>query len=328
MSPIATITLNPAIDQTVAITAFAANAVNRVDWEQADAGGKGVNVAAFLADFGESVSVTGFLGQDNRELFQRLFEQKGITDHFVPIAGKTRVNIKIVDDAQQQVTDINFPGATPTLADLDRLWRAVDALAADHDWFVLSGSLPQGVPVTLYWDLVSHLKRVGKTVVLDTSGAPLQAALAARPDLIKPNLKELQDLLGQPLASETEILQAAQTLIQGGLRWVVVSLGAEGAYFVSATAALHAQPAAIEVKSTVGAGDAMVAGTVAGLVKGADWADCARMGTAFSMGTLGLLGPHLPPTDQVRALGNRVVLRPLPLPVNASIGNTPSEMPQ
>ncbi|HEY9879213.1 MAG TPA: 1-phosphofructokinase [Leptolyngbyaceae cyanobacterium] len=312
---IATVTLNPAIDQTVAIAHFAANTVNRVDWEQSDAGGKGVNVASFLADFGEQVSVSGFLGQDNLELFQRLFQQKGLHNHFVPIAGKTRVNIKIVDDAQQQVTDINFPGAVPKADDLEKLWTAIDSLAKTHDWFVLSGSLPQGVPTTIYWDLVSHLKRAGKTVVLDTSGEPLKAALAARPDLIKPNLKELEDLLGHSLESEADILQAAVDLLQRGLRWVVVSMGAEGAYFVTATEALHAQPDTVEVKSTVGAGDAMVAGTIAGLVRGNDWTDCARMGTAFSMSTLGQLGPHLPPSDQVRSLGDRVTIRTLSLPI-------------
>ncbi|MBD0267749.1 MAG: 1-phosphofructokinase [Cyanobacteria bacterium Co-bin8] len=311
---IATVTPNPAIDQTVAIANFAANAVNRVDWEQSDAGGKGINVASFLADFDQSVSVTGFLGQDNLELFRRLFEQKGICDRSVAIAGKTRVNIKIVDDAQQQVTDINFPGAVPQPSDVEALWGAVDELAADHDWFVLSGSLPQGLPVTLYWDLVSHLKRIGKTVVLDTSGEPLKAALAARPDLIKPNLSELQDLLGHPLESEADILQAASELLQRGLRWVVVSMGAEGAYFVTAAAAFHAQPPPTEVKSTVGAGDAMVAGTVAGLVQGADWADCARLGTAFSLSTLGLLGPHLTNVETVRGLCDRIKLRSLTLP--------------
>ncbi|HEY9762865.1 MAG TPA: 1-phosphofructokinase [Trichocoleus sp.] len=317
---IATVTLNPAIDQTVAIAHFAANTVNRVDWEQADAGGKGVNVASFLADFGESVSVSGFLGQDNLELFQRLFEQKNIVNHCVSIAGKTRVNIKIVDDAQQQVTDINFPGAVPNADDLEKLWGAVDLLAETHDWFVLSGSLPKGVPVTIYWDLVSHLKRAGKTVVLDTSGEPLKAALAARPDLIKPNLSELQDLLGHPLETEADILQAAVDLIQRGLRWVVISMGAEGAYFITATEAVHAQPDRVDVKSTVGAGDAMVAGTIAGLVKGHAWGDCARLGTAFSMGTLGLLGAHLPPSDHVQNLCDRVTLRPLSLP-----NPTPSE---
>jgi 1-phosphofructokinase len=313
MSRVATVTPNPAIDQTVAIANFTANAVNRVDWDQSDAGGKGVNVASFLADFGQAVSVTGFLGQDNLEIFRRLFEQKGMGDCTIPIAGKTRVNIKIVDDAQQQVTDINFPGAVPQPEDVEALWGALDELAADHDWFVLSGSLPQGLPVTLYWDLVSHLKRIGKTVVLDTSGEPLKAALAARPDMIKPNLSELQDLLGHSLESEADIVQAARDLLQRGLTWVVVSLGAEGAYFVSAAEAFHAQPPPTEVKSTVGAGDAMVAGTLAGLVQGSDWADCARLGTAFSLGTLGLLGPHLPEAETVRGLCDRITLRPIAL---------------
>ncbi|HEY9734983.1 MAG TPA: PfkB family carbohydrate kinase, partial [Trichocoleus sp.] len=152
MTSIATVTLNPAIDQTVAVANFTANTVNRVAWEQSDAGGKGVNVASFLADWANEnpnslrISATGFLGAENRGLFQRLFDQKGICDRFVSIPGKTRSNIKIVDDAQQQVTDLNFPGAVPQVEHLDRLWNALGELTASHDWFVLSGSLPKGVP--------------------------------------------------------------------------------------------------------------------------------------------------------------------------------------
>ncbi len=107
---IATVSLNPAIDQTALVPNFTAGAVNRVLREQSDAGGKGVNVASFLAHFGLAVSVTGLLGDANSEPFVRLFREKGIVDRFVRVPGLTRVNVKIVDEAQDRVTDINFPG--------------------------------------------------------------------------------------------------------------------------------------------------------------------------------------------------------------------------
>lgn len=306
---IATVTLNPAIDQTAAIPQFTPDAVNRVAWEQADAGGKGVNVASFLADLGCAVSVTGFLGQDNPDLFQKLFQQKGITDRFVRVPGKTRVNVKIVDEIQSQVTDINFPGQPIPAAALPQLEAAIDSLCSQQDWFVLSGSLPEGVPISLYHDRVKSLKDQGKSVALDTSGPALRHALPACPDLIKPNIVELRELLGQPLDSETALLQAAQELIQTGIRWVVVSMGAEGAWFVDETMAVHAQPGAIEVKSTVGAGDAMVAGTVFALAQGKSLEECARWGTACSMGALTQIGPRLPPLEEIRAHADRVQIR-------------------
>ena len=126
---IATITLNPAIDQTVAIPNFLAGSVNRVRDFRCDAGGKGVNVAAFLADFGLPVTATGFLGQENPHLFERFFKQKNITDRFVRIAGRTRTGIKIIDETKQETTDINFPGQAPTPADLQVLLKIIDQLS-------------------------------------------------------------------------------------------------------------------------------------------------------------------------------------------------------
>ena len=119
---IVTVTLNASIDQTAGIPNFAAGQVNRVAWEQSDAGGKGVNVASFLADFGYAIAVTGVLGTDNQELFLRLFAEKKLIDRFVRIPGHTRVNIKVVDDARHQVTEINFPGVTVEAEKIDEVF--------------------------------------------------------------------------------------------------------------------------------------------------------------------------------------------------------------
>ena len=127
---IATITINPAIDQTVAIADFSAGRVNRVQDFRSDAGGKGVNVAAFLADYGLPVTATGFLGRENSRLFERFFRQKKITDRFVRIAGSTRTGIKIIDEVKQQTTDINFPGQPPTPADIQSLLKIIDTRSA------------------------------------------------------------------------------------------------------------------------------------------------------------------------------------------------------
>lgn len=308
---IATVSLNPAIDQTALVPNFAAGAVNRVEHEQSDAGGKGVNVASFLAQFGLSVAVTGILGENNIEPFVRLFVEKGIVDRFVRLPGLTRVNVKIVDERQDRVTDINFPGLSVGTDDLARLNEKIDALAADTGWFVLSGSVPEGVPNTVYADLVTSLKNRGKTVVLDASGPAFAAAIPAAPDVIKPNIEELQELVGRNLAGHGDIVAAAKQLIDRGIGLVAVSMGPDGALFVERDAAVLAVPPNITVKSTVGAGDAMVAGIVTATLRGLDLADRARLATAFSLGALGEIGPRLPPPDVVESFMPRVRIQPV-----------------
>ncbi|MBD2461891.1 1-phosphofructokinase [Oscillatoria sp. FACHB-1407] len=316
---IATITLNPAIDHTASIPYFQAGAVNRVEWEQIDPGGKGVNVASFLTDFGFSVTVSGFLGKDNADLFHQFFAQKQIQNQFVAIAGKTRVNVKIIDAAQHQVTDINFPGQTPAEADVADLYGAIANLAQTCDWFVLSGSIPAGLSPNIYGKLVAQLKAQGKTVVLDASGEGLRQAVPFAPYAIKPNIDELQELIGHSLSKgamessppDAVIAQAAQTLVTQGIHTVVVSMGARGAIFAEADQTLLARPPRIEVVSTVGAGDAMVSGLITGKLRGLALADCARLATAFSIGALSQVGPRLPPIQTVESFIDTVEIQPL-----------------
>ena len=306
---IATVTLNPAIDQSVAIAGFTAGEVNRVDWEQSDPGGKGVNVASFLADLGLRVAVTGFLGRENAVAFDRLFVQKGMTDAFVRIPGNTRVNVKIIDDVQHRITDINFPGQSASADDVAALRDKLAALLPDHDWFVLSGSVPAGIPVALYGELLKMLKSAGKRVVLDTSGEPLRDAIREAPFAIKPNIAELEELLGESLPTEAAVVDAARRLVREGIECVVVSMGKQGALFVDVHECLFAIPPAVAVKSTVGAGDAMVAGLVAGRIRGWSLTDCARLATATAAGALTQLGPWLPTAQTIESLMQQVTVR-------------------
>jgi 1-phosphofructokinase len=306
---VATVTLNPAIDHSVGIAGFAAGEVNRVDWEQSDPGGKGINVASFLADLGVGVAVTGFLGSENAIAFDRLFAQKGMTDSFVRIPGKTRVNVKIIDEAQHRITDINFPGQPASDADIAALREKLLALMPDHEWFVLSGSVPVGVPTGLYAEWVRLLKSAGKRVVLDTSGEALRTAIREAPFAIKPNIAELEELLGEYLPTRAAVIEAARRLLRTGIQYVVISMGKEGALFVDAGECLLAVPPAVEVKSTVGAGDAMVAGFVAAQIRGWSLADCARLATATAVGALTQLGPRLPTAQAVESLMQQVTVR-------------------
>jgi len=306
---VATITLNPAIDQTVSIPNFQAGKVNRVQGSQSDAGGKGVNVASNLADFGLPVSVTGFLGEENTHLFERLFAQKKIADRFVRILGSTRIGIKISDEVNQETTDINFPGQTPTQADIHALMDIVDALIPDHGWFVMAGSIPAGCPQDIYRDLVERVTRQGRSVALDTSGEGLRLALPAIPTLVKPNLDELQELIGHPLPTQAEVIVAARQWLSRGMQTVVVSMGSQGALFVEADQVILAKPPRVNVISTVGAGDAMVSGVVAGKIRAASLAECARLGTSFAVSVISRVGSGLPAKEVIEAIKQQVVIQ-------------------
>jgi 1-phosphofructokinase len=301
-----TVTLNPAIDRTVTISNFAAGKVNRVEVVSDNPGGKGVNVASALADYGRTVAVTGFLGADNAASFESLFQRKSIADRFVRIPGRTRVGIKITDPVQSQTTDINFPGPEPAPGALEGLRKEIEAL--DAPWFVLAGSLPPGVDAGIYGEFVTALKARGRGVLLDTSGDPLQGAVEAAPRIVKPNIHELEDLLGRPLAGVEEILAAGRKLIALGIELVAVSMGRDGACFVTAEDAVIAVPPDIEVKSTVGAGDAMVAGILAGQIRGLGLGDCARLATAFSLDALSRLEPGVTSPEAIEAAMASVTL--------------------
>ncbi|HEX6303466.1 MAG TPA: 1-phosphofructokinase [Anaerolineales bacterium] len=308
---VATVTLNPAIDQTVSIPNFQAGKVNRVKHSQSDPGGKGVNVASFLADFGFPVAVTGFLGEENTLLFERLFAKKRIEDRFVRIAGSTRIGIKITDEVNKETTDINFPGQAPAAPDIDALFQIVEALIADCSWFVMAGSIPAGCSPDIYAELVRFVTSHGRAVALDSSGEGLRRALPATPTLIKPNIDELQDLVGRKLATQAEVVAAARGLLEQGMETVVVSMGAQGAIFVEANDAVLAQPPQVTVKSTVGAGDAMVSGTVAGKIQDAPLAECARLGTAFSASAISHIGSGLPSLEGIETIKRQVMVREL-----------------
>lgn len=309
---VVTVTLNPAIDQTIAIPGFTAGEVNRVAYYQSDAGGKGVNVASNLADYGLRAAVTGFLGKENDQIFKQLFTHKDITDRFVRIEGSTRVGLKIIDPTIHQTTDINFPGQTAGPEDITQLKQILKELAAKTNMFVLAGSVPASMPVTIYRDLVELLKEAGKIVCLDTSGKPLQEALQASPDFIKPNDDELSELVGRKLNSNLEILEAAQALGQQyKISSMTVSMGKKGAIFLDGTEKLLAVPGKVEVKSSVGAGDAMVAGVVAGKLKGLSLADTARLATAFSMNAVSRLGSGLASKEVLESFAGQVSIEML-----------------
>ncbi len=309
MSPIVTLTLNPAIDQTVVLDALEPGNVHRARDVRVHAGGKGVNVACCLADWGLPVTATGILGADNAVPFTQVLAQKGIADRFVRVPGETRTNLKLLDRRSGDTTDINLPGLVVTHESLAAAEATLLDLAADT-WVVMAGSLPGALPPDTYAVLTGRLKALGSRVVLDASGPPLAAALAggpeALPDVVKPNRHELEEWAGHALPTLDAVLTAGMGLRERGIPVVVVSLGPEGALVLTPEGAVHAEPPATEIASTVGAGDALVAGLVAALRAGLDPDATARLAVAFAAGKLTRAGANLPPRAGVEALARTI----------------------
>lgn len=312
-----TVALNPALDHTIELERFVPGEVNRALRMQIQVGGKGFNVASCLSDFGIPTAVTGLIGTENAESFEALFQSKGIQDQCFHLDGQTRVNTKLVDLATNQTTDINMPG--PVLKEatrqmlLDGLLARIASLMGTVRWVVLAGSLPPDWPDDTYNHLARHVAKLGGKVVLDASGPALASGLEAGPEIIKPNRDELAELTGGALDDLTALVAAGRRLLcrRCGPTTVVVSLGAEGALFLDRAQTLLAHPPQVDLISTVGAGDAMVAGIVAAQLGGLTLADCARLATAFSAAKLARLGPHLPTPEEVRALAATIQLTEL-----------------
>lgn len=302
---ILTLTPNPAIDQTLEIAGFAAGQVNRVLTSRMDAGGKGINVASILADLQVPTVVTGFLGEQNAAIFEKHFAAKRLEDRFVRVPGANRVGIKVVNTENRETTDINFPGLQIGEESMTRLMRQVEELVVDGAWCVLSGSLPTGLNPDFYALLIARVHVLGGRVVLDTSGEPLRRAVAESPDILKPNLAELEELFGEKISTPQQALDAATRLRGDREALVVVSMGSDGALFCDGETALLARPPRVSVYSTVGAGDAMVAGIVWAQIQGLDLGETARLATAFGAHAVTRCEAGVE-IDQVRALMHQV----------------------
>ena len=311
MARILTITLNPALDLTVRVPHLEPGEVNRSQALLSHAAGKGLNVAQVLADLGHSLTVSGFLGEDNQQAFNALFARRGFADAFIRVPGETRSNIKLAED-DGRVTDINGPG--PHVNDLAQhaLLDKLDHIAASHDAVVVAGSLPRGVSAQWLRELVLRLKALGCKVILDTSGEALKEGLRAGPWLVKPNAEELSEALGHPVSSVASQVAAATELQTLGISHVVISHGADGVnWFSRGTQPLQALPPKVRVASTVGAGDSLLAGMVHGLISGHSPEQTLRGATAIAAMAVTQIGFGISDALQLVALESGVNVRAL-----------------
>ena len=253
-----TINLNPAIDKTMYLREFQYGKTNRPYRVVEDGAGKAINAAIVLAELGNRVGVIGLSHADGGIIRTRL-EELHIPYDFLEAEGRTRVNIKIFDESKQTVTEINEPGGREEEKNLEAVAAKIYATAQTGDMVILTGRLPDGCRSGYYAELVRDLKTKGVRCVLDASGDALRQGIQARPYFIKPNKDELCELYGAQDANMHELAKMAVELADTGIRYVMVSMGGEGALLTNGLDVLYAQAPQVEVKSTVGAGDSMLA---------------------------------------------------------------------
>ena len=292
---IVTVTPNPSVDRTLEVAQLSPGQVLRATSVRIDAGGKGVNVTRALVANGHPTIAVLPLGGGDGHLLAQLLVETGIPHRAVPTAATTRSNIT-VSEPDGTITKINAPGQPLSRVELDALVHAAEAALPGASWLVGCGSLPDGAPADLFATLADRAHAAGVLVAVDSSGTSLEAALAARPDLIKPNLDELAQLVGRPLHTLEDVVAAAEEVRDAGPRTLVVSLGARGAVLVDGGEPLLGVPPRVEARSDVGAGDTLLAGFLAA---GGAGAEALRTGVAWAAAAVALPGTSVPGPDDI-----------------------------
>jgi 1-phosphofructokinase len=299
---IVTLTANPSVDRTIEVAALRPGTVIRARASRVDAGGKGVNVARALAAHGRKAKAVLPSGGAEGAQLEALLAGCGLDLLTVRIAGSIRANVTVVE-VDGTTTKLNEPGPRLSAGELDALASTLCDAAAAAEWVVLSGSLSPGAPAHWYAGIIRRLRGTGPRIAIDSSGQPLAEAIAARPDLVKPNREELAELAGRPIDTIADVVGAARTLNNNGVHAVLTSLGPAGAVLVRRDAAWRATAAAIEPRSTVGAGDALLAGYLAA---NGDGPGALAEAVAWGSAAAALPGSGMPGPGDISRAGVRV----------------------
>ena len=281
---ILTITLNPSVDIAYQLDTFHLDAVNRVEKVQKTAGGKGLNVTRVLKQIGEDVVATGFIGGEIGSYVKKQLTRNDIKNSFVEIGNDTRNCIAILHDGQQ--TEILEQGPTIQEHEALNFIEHLEIILNNVDVVVISGSLPKGLASNYYVKVIELCKKCGVAVVLDCSGKALKNVLESqqKPTVIKPNTEELSQLIGKDV---TDDIQELKSVLSGqlfqGIDWIVVSLGAKGAFAKHKDKFYRVKIPKIKVVNPVGSGDSTVAGIAAGLVHALPEAELLKNATVLGM---------------------------------------------
>ena len=305
-----TVTLNPALDKTVEIPSLTVDAVNRITSMRTDPGGKGINVSKVIQKLGGASVAAGILGGDTGRAILSALTEMGLTTLFHFVEGETRTNMKIIDPDNHTNTDINEPGVTVSEEILEKLLEELLAKVTKEDIVVISGSMPKGSPKDTYYTWTKAFREKGTKVILDADGDLLKAGLKASPYLIKPNNHELGALTGRALETPEEVAEtAAELMKEYGIGKVVVSMGGDGAVYVTKDKTIYAVGLKVPVGSTVGAGDSVVAALAVSEEEGKTLEETVRLSTAVGAANVMCSGTQAAEYEVVETLLPKVVFR-------------------
>jgi 6-phosphofructokinase 2 len=254
-----------------------------------DPGGKGINVSRVIHELGGETVAYGFIGGIDGETLKHLLQQQAVPFDFTPIKGEIRSNFIIADLATYHQTRIDAPGPHIMRHELQKLVQKVKHISPKPDFLVFAGSVPPAVPADIYRQLIEAAKNNGIKTVLDSDNKWLKEGIKAKPNVIKPNVHEAEELLGKHLRSEAAIVKALKLLVDRGIEVAVISRGKDGLIAANGEMVLKAIPPQVEVRSTVGAGDSTIAGLVLKLNEGLGIDEACRW--AVAAGTAATLAP-------------------------------------
>lgn len=305
-----TVTLNPALDKTVEIPSLTVDSVNRITTMRTDPGGKGINVSKVVQKLGGESTATGILGGSTGQAICSALEEMKIKAEFRFVEGETRTNLKIIDPVNHTNTDLNEPGILISEEILNGLLNELVSKVKEGDIVVMSGSLPKGAPKDTYGVWVKTCKEAGAKVFLDVDGALLEAGIKESPYLVKPNNHELSALLGRKLSTPEELAEAAAELMEKyEIAKVVVSMGGDGALYITKEETIYAEGLKVTVKSTVGAGDSVVAALAVSEEAGKTMEETVRLSTACGAANVMCSGTQPAEYEVIEELMPRVIFR-------------------
>jgi len=286
---IATITLNPSLDQHITVDGLVMDGTNRWSRLHRYAGGKGIDVSRAIHEIGGRTIAYGFIGGAIGRAVEILLDEEEVPFSFTPIQRETRTNFIITDSKSSRQTRIDAPGPHISKSEFERFRRKMRRIRPSPDLIVAGGSLPPGVPSDVYYTIIMEAKTFGVRAILDSDGQWLAEGVKAKPYLLKPNVREAEELLGRKLPTEEAIIKAALDIVDMGIEIAVISRGKEGIIAATTKEVLKAVPPEVKVKSAVGAGDCTIAGLALKLANEEPLSKACRL--AVAMGTAAVLTP-------------------------------------
>lgn len=305
---IITLTLNPAVDKTVEINNFAIGNVNRISSMRLDAGGKGINVSKVIKTLGGTSKALGLLAGGAGRFIIDYLDGERIGNDFVFINGETRTNLKIVDKVNHTNTDVNEIGPEVSIEDIYLVRDKLIKVMTKDDIVVFSGSIPKNIPISIYADLINEVNKCGARAVLDADGEILKAGVMAGPYLVKPNIHELERMFNVKIDDIDIAIEYSRKLLGYGVKQVALSLGSDGAVFINENLMVKAKGIKVDVISTVGAGDSMVAALTYSLHEGLDFESAVRLAVATGTANVMTSGTEPASLEIIRDLEKKVVL--------------------